>query len=88
MIYSWAALKGYWTELHTKCRSFFAFLIHSFTEGGEPLVGAEVSIASAAIVKANDAREMTVTSPEHPRLFLLDGVPNGKSINSGADNAD
>ncbi len=43
--------------------------------GGQCVV-ADVSTASAAIIKANDARGLAVSSAWQPALFLLDNLTN------------
>ncbi len=41
---------------------------------GGKWVAADVSTAAAAIIKANDARGVAVTSAWQPALFLLDNL--------------
>ncbi len=49
-----------------------------FETFGRMLVAADVSIASAAMFKTNDARDMIVASVLQPTLLLLDESTNDK----------
>ncbi len=45
---------------------------------GRKCVAADVSTAAAAIIKANDARGVAVTSAWQPALFLLDNLADNQ----------